>query len=291
MGYKKGSLDNNGITKIKMATVAIGLLVEDKPVAIFGTGFLVDPRGYVVSAYHVKESCSKLRESYKQKGINAKIAIFREINSGDSNLTLKFTIMKDWGRLRMPVPHQYTIMPDIDITIGRPLEQANDFPYLEIKEPHKPEVLDEIAMCGYPAGEFSFDYSGEIAGVRFSPILQLGRIAGLMPFDSAPEPYAMQTDIVGTGGSSGSPLIDLGDTKVIGIAQMVLPSDVLLESIKIFDEPAMGVAKVGLTYGITNHILYPIVQGTREGKVDLQFNCTSITSKKITYLLDESTQS
>jgi len=65
----------------------------------------------------------------------------------------------------------------------------------------------------------------------------------------------IQTDIVGTGGSSGSPIIDLEECKVIGIAQQVI-----LGGVNTNDKSIYGTARVGLVYGVTNHLLYGLTE-------------------------------
>jgi len=119
--------------------------------------------------------------------------------------------------------------------------------------------LNEVAICGYPAGEHSLDIKGKGMGMRFSPVIQVGRIGGLLPFDDAPDPYGIQTDIIGVGGSSGSPLLDPNDGNVIGIAQRVLPADVEVNftDFKNMKAKGFGNAKIGQVYGLTNYIIHP----------------------------------
>jgi hypothetical protein len=42
--------------------------------------------------------------------------------------------------------------------------------------------------------------NGDGEGIRLSPIIQSGRIAGLMPHDESPKPWGIQTDIIAVGG-------------------------------------------------------------------------------------------
>jgi hypothetical protein len=123
---------------------------------------------------------------------------------------------------------------------------------------------------------FSIKDESKISSTRFSPVLQFGRISGLMPLDVSPDPYGIQTDIIGTGGSSGSPIVDKLDGKVIGIAQRVLPSN----TITIIDQKEIyGTAKIGLVYGITNHVIYDLPKKTKDFfekgiKIDINFAST-----------------
>jgi hypothetical protein len=78
-----------------------------------------------------------------------------------------------------------------------------------------------------------------------------------MPTDISEGPYGIQTDIVGTGGSSGSPIVYPGDGEVVGIAQQVFTSDIEFDVEDQYpNEPNKlvktrhGKANIGLVYGI-----------------------------------------
>lgn len=100
-------------------------------------------------------------------------------------------------------------------------------------------------------------FSRRYFGLRFSPIIQVGRIAGFMPTDTAAIPYGLQTDIIGTGGSSGSPIVDTS----VGIAQQVIQAGVVVNSSpkKTFVEVNMG-----LVYGLSNHVLHGIYEKAQD---------------------------
>ena len=73
-------------------------------------------------------------------------------------------------------------------------------------------------MSGYPDGEYTFSIEpGQGLGSRFNPLIQHGRISGLMPIDEESLPDGFFTDIIGTSGSSGSPITDT-EGKIIGVA-------------------------------------------------------------------------
>lgn len=91
----------------------------------------------------------------------------------------------------------------------------------------------------------------------------------------------LQTDIIGTGGSSGSPLVDPSDGKVIGIAQKVLATSVegnffgFTKEADATSKPVTGklgaTAKIGLLYGNTSdyfHNLHQMVKDNHEKGIE-----------------------
>lgn len=56
--------------------------------------------------------------------------------------------------------------------------------YLEL---YQSELYQDIAMCGYPSGRLSlilYRNEGGV-GMHLNPIIQLGHITGLMPYDES----------------------------------------------------------------------------------------------------------
>lgn len=121
-------------------------------------------------------------------------------------------------------------------------------------------------MCGYPAGNQSLDTFRNYRGLRLSPIIQFGRLTGLMSTDDVNMPWGIQTDIVGTGGSSGSAIVDSTDSTVIGIVQNVFTAEVgdYTKSSYSCDAhpnkvPISGHAKIGLVYGASFHQFHDVL--------------------------------
>ena len=156
-------------------------------------------------------------------------------------------------------------MIQFNISIGRIEGVYGNLPHLKFKEPKKLEVFDEILICGYPGGPLSFNVRNLDSGFKTSPIIQKGMISSLMPTDNTKNPVGIQTDIIATGGSSGSPIVRIEDGEVIGIVQQIIPSPVFKNG------EFMGGAKIGLLWGISNYLIQPFVQKTLE-KIKLQFN-------------------
>ena len=113
-------------------------------------------------------------------------------------------------------------------------------------------------MCGYPRGSQSLNFTTAYIGIRLSPVIQFGRIVSLFPVDNTPVPNGFQTDIIGTGGSSGSAIVD-SEGNVVGIALEVFGADVMEGN-----ESTRYTAKVGLVYGLTTNILNVILNNVAD---------------------------
>lgn len=250
---------------VKSATVAIGLSNKDTNdvISSFGTGFFIGGE-YIVSSAHVFSQCLNYNILYKEKnnGLEGMYSAFNITTKGDQ---LDLNTYRIDESIRLPPVKEvagFTGSIDLDIGIGK-LDRPSDN-FLTIKEPCQLELYDEIIICGYPSGRLSLILykNGDGEEISLGPIIQSGRIAGLLPHDESPKPWGIQTDIVAVGGSSGSPILDPNSREVIGMAQHVIATMTTVDKegmpqnlYELTKGPLYGVAPMGLAYGVTNQIL------------------------------------
>jgi Trypsin-like peptidase domain len=258
-------IEADKLKEVKSATVAIGLSSKDTNdvISSFGTGFFIGGE-YIVSSAHVFSQCINYNTIYKEKnnGIERMYSAFSITTQGDQ---LDLNTYRIEESIRLPPVKEvagFTGSIDLDIGLGK-LDRPSDN-FLTIKEPCRLGLYDEIILCGYPSGRLSLILykNGDGEGIRLSPIIQSGHIAGLMPHDESPKPWGIQTDIVAVGGSSGSPILDPNSTEVIGMAQHVIATMTIVDKegmpqnlYELTKGPLYGVAPLGLAYGVTNQIL------------------------------------
>jgi hypothetical protein len=253
------------LKRVKASTVAIGLVNKDTKDVIntFGTGFFIGGK-YIVSSAHVFSQCLNYNSQYKVKndGLEGMYSALSITRRGQQLVLDMYHINES---IRLPPVKEvagFTGSIDLDIGLGK-LDRTSDT-FLPIKEPGQLELYQDIAMCGYPSGRLSLILyrNGDGVGMRLNPIMQFGHIAGLMPYDESSMPWGIQTDIVAMGGSSGSPIIDPSDGKVIGMAQQVISTmtTVYKEGMpsnlyELTKGPLYGVSPLGLAYGVSNMVL------------------------------------
>ena len=297
-------MNSESISNIKQACVGIGIVkqVPEKELEIIGvggTGFIVDTEGFVVTANHVikglKQNITELKKVAKE-GEKFGIAGIA-VQPDDGKVILFPRWMKERVVIKLQPGSQYTGGEDVDIAIGRMIGKIDGLKTIEIKKPTMMNIFDEILMCDYPGGSITFHHNIK-KGMRFSPILQKGVISAFLPADNTKRQVGIQTDIVATGGSSGSPIIDKESLQVIGIQQMVIGAEVLDG-----EEKYLGDAKVGLAWGISNYLLYgaieqsiPQLKNQLDSKgflkpeyVDTKFSCkVELDMEEIDKLIEES---
>jgi hypothetical protein len=246
------------LSNVKNATVAVGLtkLGNPFPFIISGSGFILSSKRYAVTALHVVQNCWRMYNLYQQKGVRVEPSIFHVDITNESRValdTIPFALPYQKNVIDVRVIETDGTFPgslDLDVCIIRLVENDLKLPYLEFRKSEKFELYSEITMCGYPSGDQSLNPIERNRGIRFSPIMQFGRVAGFMPTDHSCQPVGIQTDIIGTGGSSGSPIVDQNG-EVIAIAQKVITSAVHTNKKDVFDE-----AKIGLVYGVSYHQIH-----------------------------------
>lgn len=269
------------VRRIKWSTVGIGVHnYTDNDIAMVGSGFYYDTRGYLMSAAHVLRSAEKINNSLKLKNKKSKI-IATNLNVLDGD---KAAIQEDEvDKILLPTIKTEIDHPTapilFDVGIGKIIPSRNKYPFLKIKQivdltdPHL-DVGHEIVMCGYPAGEESLSLKIDaLHGYRFSPVMQFGHISALLPTDDA-IPYGIQTDILSTGGSSGSPIVSIETGEVLGLAQKIISTYAAVEvpekaqhRVRMPDK-LVGFAHIGIVYGDSYHMIADIPNLTKNSFED-----------------------
>jgi S1-C subfamily serine protease len=248
------------LKNVKAATVALGLVKKGsaEPFVICGSGFLVDPKGYVMTAGHVSGKIKELIGICKAKKVEVERAIFMVYPHEDRVDFVTAELDERIARhYQVQKPTGSTMPDDVDIAVCKVLAEVEDLPSLKVRKSDV-TLYEEVAMCGYPRGSQSLNFTTAYIGIRQSPVVQFGRIVSLFPVDNTPVPNGFQTDIIGTSGSSGSAIVD-SKGNVVGMALEVFGADVMEGN-----ESTRYTAKVGLVYGLTTNILNAILNNVAD---------------------------
>ncbi|QMU54802.1 MAG: hypothetical protein GKS07_07895 [Nitrosopumilus sp.] len=218
---------------------------------ISGTGFAIDSEGFILTASHVIKELDKQREKLRKENIECAVSAFQVTMPEKQGhpLILKRGLVER-RHIKITPTEKHPLPSDYDVVVCRMAGKYDLKDYLKIKKPCKLELFEEILCCGFPGGSMGvFNIEDLESGLRLSPAVQSGKISSVMPIDDVINPTGIITDIVGIGGSSGSPIVNSNDNEVIGIAQKVIPTEILKNG------KSIGEAKIGLILGISNYVL------------------------------------
>lgn len=281
-------IDTDKLRNIKRSTIAIGLAEYGQfPSFILGTGFFVSSDALIMSAAHVFEECVTAQQ-YFNKTYDKKLGVVAALVYTTEKEVSAFSVRI--GKVtKLTIKHYqlgYVGPMDFDIAVAQ-LEHEGSKPLAFIDlQPTKVNLYEEVGMCGYPQGDESFSILNNPTGLKLSPILQFGHISGLMPYDDARIPYGIQTDIVGTGGSSGSPIVNMSGG-LIGIAQRVLSAEVSKYTSSLqLDSEQRTFARIGITYGLFNHYFPEMLRSARDSiekgvKPELNFEYSGLPNMEV----------
>ncbi len=220
------------LKQVKPAVVGIGLLAEPADpfsLVVQGTGFVVDPSGWVMTNKHVAELLIQERDGK----VGVRNAIARALfflEREESKVIEGHRIDREYGALTCPIVEitappgelrpgiDYRDEPDlavcrVDISglqkaIKRPLH------VLTLGDSSTVHEGEEVGVCGFPLG-LSLPRGDELH--QLTPIVQKGIISAILPYAGIGNPHALQLDIHVNPGSSGSPVFRADNGEVIGI--------------------------------------------------------------------------
>lgn len=270
------------IRRIKFSTVAIGVRNYTKShVDVIGSGFFYDTRGYLLSAGHVLRKVRKIQKHYELKNQKSEIVAMNNTIQDGNAIVLEADKIEYNDILLPTIPTRVTsptapAIPDLGIAKVKPGRKK--YPFLKIRKNISVEnMIDighEVVLCGYPAGEQSLSLKvTKDMGLRFSPVMQFGHIAALLPFDDV-IPYGIQTDILSTGGSSGSPIVSIETGEVMSIAQKIIVTyagvDIPEKAQKKARLPDTldGFAHIGIVWGDSFNMFSDVVNMTAKNFSD-----------------------
>ena len=259
------------ILDIKSKTAAIGLVTKDTPVpvCVMGSGFIVGSEGYTVTAGHVFTELAELQKEIKKDGTEtAKAAIIHRFEG--NKMIGDYIPFSDTYNLQGHLDTNPNDQIDFDIGVGRPIKNLENCPYFEFEPSRKLNVLEKIIVCGYPGAKQSFSIDVKSIQTQLSPLIQPGLISALTPTDTSENSLGMFLDVIGTAGSSGSPIISEKTGKIIGVVQEVISGP----TFDLDQKETLGRTSTGLIFGNSNHILEQYVpkflEQLRSGKKDLE---------------------
>jgi S1-C subfamily serine protease len=180
---------------------------------IFGTGFLVDDCGTVVTNRHVVEVFDQVprHPERKESPVAAIIFFFSEdrlacqmaaIEPQGSTTLGQFVSSGDWFGQAVP-----------DVAFVQ--LKVRETPFLKLATADfYVDAGMEIATIGYPLGTAPLTALGKLNQV--CPFIRRGIVSSVLPFPTR-HPHGFTIDIMQQGGSSGSPIFSVATSEVVGM--------------------------------------------------------------------------
>ena len=209
----------------------MGLLLNpDDPlsVRIIGTGFFVDPSGWIMTNRHVAEAFMTERDGrIGVRNAIARAVVFAE-GAGRTIPGTGERAIAGVGAIPCPIVEtamgseapdddlHYHSVPDLALCRidAEALKRQATLRHVKLGRSEGVQEGDDVAICGFPLG-LVLDQSARLR--QMTPIVQRGIIAAVLPFSGLKNPHAFQLDIHINPGSSGSPLFRAETGEVIGV--------------------------------------------------------------------------
>ncbi len=225
------------IEHLKKSVLVIGYYIPNESPQFRGTGFLVGEGDRALTCAHVILE-SKAKDGKppitipKEKIINGKTAELSCWVFTSSKKQFKIIRFKILQIATYIDPHfeSYYIgdSPDVaylklEMTVWRKTIGNVMPPSLRVSDNILRDVGSEVAIIGYPSPNILMVADNSDKPKCLDPMIQFARLAGALPFISAPIIQFLAFDTVFAKGSSGSPVINLSTGKVVAIVAQLHP--------------------------------------------------------------------
>ncbi len=186
--------------------------------AVFGTGFVVDKRGIVVTNRHVVEVFRKL-PPHPTSGSPSAVAIVWsgvQKEAGGHTLPLFFVDIVGYSAVTefsSSRPFYGEPVPDVAFVQLK----VQNLPQLGLAtEPDSIRTGMPVATAGFPLGTDPLVVYGKVT--QLTPILRRGIVSSLYPFP-CPKPHGFTIDVQIQEGASGSPVFLTDSPAVLGMLE------------------------------------------------------------------------
>lgn len=199
--------------KIKPSVVAIVAKISKNPdfPDIIGTGFVVREEGLILTNNHVIDAIPRLPKlkDAKEDDWPAKVIIFNNLEG----VGMQHVMMDVKGAFKVSIDPLPTY-GGRNLDVGFLRVAVKDLPAVEVEESPIYEEGQEIAIAGFPMGTELLRAPGNLHQINMT--LKRGVIGAILPFPCQ-NPHALLLDLLTQGGSSGSPVFNTENGKVIGV--------------------------------------------------------------------------
>ncbi len=236
---KKIFRDNNllNIEMLKEAVIAIGYYIPKEPPQFHGTGFLVGEGDRALTCAHVVIPAENIEnKSFKsaplKKTINGKVAelsCWSYRTKGKERHIVKYPIKNIATYIDHKIEglflSEFIDVAYLELDIEQWCEKFGDdrVPSLAVSKEVEINVGLEVVMVGFPSPNILFIDEKRPEPKCMEPMSQFAKLAGVLPFRDASTPEYLAFDTVFAKGSSGSPIIDMSNSKVLAIAARLHP--------------------------------------------------------------------